>query len=948
MDIKKYLKYFFYHKNIFDVFLLLIMSIIPFISYYDVIIPETDIGYDINPFYSFLRKMFLWDGGFNFGSPISYTVNIYNFFNVLLSGLNLSSFVIKQLWLSLLLFVTGLSMYYFVGVFLEKEKRLCKIITSVTYMYSLYLIRTLMGASTMVIGYVLFPLILGLYINGLNDKKRYLFYAILIGLISIFFSNINFTYIAIDLVAIFIFIFIYLINYKRINLLYFFKYNMLILCFGLLISSWWLIPLVKTSIISPEYITESLQVETHQTYNVRSSYLETFRLLGDLGFSSQYKGVPDVSFSKYYLEDPIWIFSTFLFAVLSICGLFFVRSKIKKTYLILLLVFFSAMAVGAYSTTNLVATSKIYVWCYDHIPLFSIFRNGYKSVAIISFVYSILFGCFASSIYFYFRKKFKVTGRFFYNIISFIFIFLVFGLILLNSFPLWTGKMFDNKKFKAVPTYWYEIGDYLNKDSLDYRVFTLPDSYFPIYYWGNPKSDVSSALIDKPIIGSLGRAWGYKQFTKLIYTSFLNQNTFSRMISLSNIKYIIQRNDIDWMYYNTNSPEKIKKILEVRKDLIFEKTFGELDLYRVNENYFLPRLYSPEVFSYVGNDVDFIDQTVLFNENNFKIGILFSDFKFNNLTINKNILEKINSVFISVEANSAKVAEMKLVVDKEIELKEKKKLQKELDLYISNLFFKDFQLSIPQKATYKIYFKTNSILANNKNIEVKIGEQMLKKGKMGTDREGWNYFNQIELDKGEFALKLYLENEPIDYINSGDIVFSAENLVKPIQAPQLEYKQVNPTKYIVNVHGASESFPLVFSESFHPGWKIYIEKIKPEVESGKFVSENNQGTIQNENLDSGHFYDVFSREPVLDGKHFMINGFANAWWIDLSEACKVESGEKNLCNKNADERYDFSIVIEFEPQRFFYIGLAISGTTLLFCFGYLVYDWRKRKIVRNL
>ena len=43
-----------------------------------------------------------------------------------------------------------------------------------------------------------------------------------------------------------------------------------------------------------------------------------------------------------------------------------------------------------------------------------------------------------------------------------------------------------------------------------------------------------------------------------------------------------------------------------------------------------------------------------------------------------------------------------------------------------------------------------------------------------------------------------------------------------------------------------------------------------------------------------------------------------------------------------DGSYDIEFVIEFFPQRFFYLGLLISGTTLLFCISYLVYDGVRR------
>lgn len=44
---------------------------------------------------------------------------------------------------------------------------------------------------------------------------------------------------------------------------------------------------------------------------------------------------------------------------------------------------------------------------------------------------------------------------------------------------------------------------------------------------------------------------------------------------------------------------------------------------------------------------------------------------------------------------------------------------------------------------------------------------------------------------------------------------------------------------------------------------------------------------------------------------------------------------------------DLDITIEYEPQRWFYIGATISITTLIICIGYLIYDWRRKKNVKK-
>ena len=232
--------------------------------------------------------------------------------------------------------------------------------------------------------------------------------------------------------------------------------------------------------------------------------------------------------------------------------------------------------------------------------------------------------------------------------------------------------------------------------------------------------------------------------------------------------------------------------------------------------------------------------------------------------------------------------------------------------------------------------------------------------------------------------------------------------------PVLEFKKINPTKYRVRVHQASGKFPVVFSESFHNGWKAYAAqiqnskfKIKNDLDiyeildgneedqaskielnyyidkgwvsdlgDGKekttkhnkwennkekldyvekynidFISKNFQGTIQNDNLSNGNIFETWFKKPLAEENHLMANGYANSWVIDTDKICAPSSSQpspragegESFCVKNADGTYDMELIVEFWPQRLFYIGMGISGFTLFGCLVYLVYDWRRRR-----
>ena len=150
--------------------------------------------------------------------------------------------------------------------------------------------------------------------------------------------------------------------------------------------------------------------------------------------------------------------------------------------------------------------------------------------------------------------------------------------------------------------------------------------------------------------------------------------------------------------------------------------------------------------------------------------------------------------------------------------------------------------------------------------------------------------------------------------------------------PTITFKKINPTKYIVSVENATQPFFLVFSESFHPQWKVYIED-KP-TEFDQIIAKYPKVNVKEAKHDWYKFTPediifLFKRPAVNETLHFMANGYANAWYIDPKKFDKDGDGK-------------FTITIYFLPQSLFYLGLFISGTTLFGCISYLFYDWRRR------
>jgi ABC-type uncharacterized transport system fused permease/ATPase subunit len=73
----------------------------------------------------------------------------------------------------------------------------------------------------------------------------------------------------------------------------------------------------------------------------------------------------------------------------------------------------------------------------------------------------------------------------------------------------------------------------------------------------------------------------------------------------------------------------------------------------------------------------------------------------------------------------------------------------------------------------------------------------------------------------------------------------------------------------------------------------------------------------------------------------MVNDYANQWTIDPNYI--KQNFDKSYYKENPDGSIDVELTLYFKPQSYFYLGLIISGTTLLGCFTYLGYDLVKRR-----
>jgi len=93
----------------------------------------------------------------------------------------------------------------------------------------------------------------------------------------------------------------------------------------------------------------------------------------------------------------------------------------------------------------------------------------------------------------------------------------------------------------------------------------------------------------------------------------------------------------------------------------------------------------------------------------------------------------------------------------------------------------------------------------------------------------WRYFEPVKLDEGLHNIivhaigKIEFNQVVVYSLNEGEESLSLDKLFRHNPAPKITYNQINPSKYTVHVENNNEPFLLIFSESYHPMWKAYVD-----------------------------------------------------------------------------------------------------------------------------
>jgi hypothetical protein len=570
--------------------------------------------------------LYLWYPNLYAGepNPLLFAISPWFGFWALLKSLGLSLLSINKLWFVFVFTLSGVSMYYLISVlFKKKANPILLFVAPLFYMFNVYVMLVTPTMATPLL-YGALPLILGLYIKGLSERSNK--YVILIALSSLLICAAigNPPIYAILGIMMFLYLVYYLVVEGRSQIVPSLIFTFKIAILYLLLNLWWLYPYITNILVYSKDIAKTILNGPNLG---GSRLLDTFRLMGSWAFYAESAGVAYFPFAHYY-KTPFLIILTFLIPLMAFISVFFKFSK-KTFYFLLMAILGILLANGIYASISKMLLS--------FIPGFWIFREPFaKFTAITAISFAVLIGISTSEIYKFLESRWsnKHFGKFY--------LALVILVILASSWPILTGDLIFSERgwmkssHVKIPDYWFNAGQWLNELKGDFRVLVLPENpknyYCGLSYkWGYASADIAPYLIHQPLVeeraglGTSNRSELSQNLTKEIYRNLHSMKVtdpdIKTPIRFMNIKYVLQRNDVDWelIWQKNNylySPNNMEKILGTQKFLQLEKKIGELDLYKVSDDAFLPHIYVASNLVYFDNEiVSLADATNLGTEN---------------------------------------------------------------------------------------------------------------------------------------------------------------------------------------------------------------------------------------------------------------------------------------------------------------------------------------------
>jgi hypothetical protein len=241
-----------------------------------------------------------------------------------------------------------------------------------------------------------------------------------------------------------------------------------------------------------------------------------------------------------------------------------------------------------------------------------------------------------------------------------------------------------------------------------------------------------------------------------------------------------------------------------------------------------------------------------------------------------------------------------------------------------------------------------NVFSNNKLNNLSASLDNLNDGYVLVQKDLVDIFTLKNVEYGEY--ENYFDNNP-DYtlMENNDYFDLYKNNIKTTEllADNSFFKRINSTEYKVYLENLTTAQALILFQNYNSNWSLFINKNNASNDSCAMVNEYNDGNIKTtecapeQRFFDGEEFSYLYQKPIFDNTHQLVDDYANGWTIDPNYI--KQNFDPSYYKVNPDGSIDIELTIYFKPQSYFDLGLIVSGATVLACFGYLGWDFARRR-----
>lgn len=610
------------------------------------IIVGADLTFPLNPA-EYLETIFqLWRRvGLGGNSAISLTTLPFYAPMALFDWLGFSLKMVQQFHFGFWLALPALSMFYLTGVIFKdfRYKLYGQLVAVSVYIFNSY--EVVWADSARMAVWVGLPLMFAFFVQGLNEPKLWWRWSMAIAIASVTTSTAAANPpMFIMFAAIFIFWLIFQLVFnsslRNINaLIKIGKFLALTITLSLLINLFWIVP--YGNVLLNDYrgaLTSGLAgiqfTDWLGPLSTNTSILNVFRLQGAWDWYAGWQGEPYVPAAFPYQHNIFYLVWSLCVPILAFSALLFkVKSKNRQW-----VVFFSALALlgllmGAGSHPP---TGKVYQWLLDTMPFLSIYRSPwYKFTTWTVSGYSLLSGMSIMLLIEYLSSKQSSWPSWWPNKLrlnikvgfSGLVSLIIIGNLIYSS-GLVLGKVFPKREERkrlhsahvTFPAYFFRSADWINAQTGDWRILQLPAQEAFNYKWGlGALMDMTIFSFKQPTIwwpeqtGSGPAKSGGESMIKQAYNRLYAAQDLNlgRLYGLLNIRYLLQKDDIDYSFYGgIDSPEFVKQKIDEQNFKLAHQE-GPWNFYEINSEDQRPLIFSTNRLIQTNSDEKDLVATIL-------------------------------------------------------------------------------------------------------------------------------------------------------------------------------------------------------------------------------------------------------------------------------------------------------------------------------------------------